>query len=79
MPREHDHGRGGTSLPPVFGCCRQQDRALHVRRARYRTMRCIQAPQHFLYFFPEPQGQGSFLPILATASGLDSTSNSPLQ
>jgi|GEM_PF-5969133 len=20
-------------------------------------------PQHFLYFFPEPQGQGSFLPI----------------
>src|SRR5262249_20577806 len=23
------------------------------------------APQHFLYFFPEPQGQGSFRPTLA--------------
>lgn len=22
-------------------------------------------PQHFLYFFPEPQGQGSLRPILA--------------
>jgi len=22
--------------------------------------------QHFLYFFPEPQGQGSFLPILGS-------------
>src|SRR5690554_4594398 len=25
---------------------------------------CIYCPQHFLYFFPLPQGQGSFLPIL---------------
>lgn len=24
-------------------------------------------PQHFLYFFPLPQGQGSFLPILGVA------------
>ena len=26
-----------------------------------------QAPQHFLYFFPLPQGQGSFRPILGGA------------
>jgi hypothetical protein len=24
------------------------------------------APQHFLYFFPEPQGQGSFRPTVAS-------------
>jgi hypothetical protein len=26
-----------------------------------------QAPQHFLYFFPLPQGQGSFLPTLGAS------------
>src|SRR5690606_4743515 len=27
-------------------------------------------PQHFLYFFPLPQGQGSFLPIFLTLMGV---------
>jgi len=26
-----------------------------------------QAPQHFLYFLPLPQGQGSFRPIFSVA------------
>lgn len=29
-----------------------------------RTGRRFQLPQHFFYFFPLPQGEGSFLPIL---------------
>jgi hypothetical protein len=33
----------------------------------------ITAPQHFLYFFPLPQLQGSFLPVvMMTASFLES-------
>jgi len=31
-------------------------------------------PQHFLYFFPLPQGQGSFLPILFPLPFLGSSS-----
>ena len=29
----------------------------------------FQAPQHFLYFLPEPQGQGSLRPTLTTLDG----------
>ena len=29
----------------------------------------FQAPQHFLYFLPEPQGQGSLRPTLTTFDG----------
>ena len=37
---------------------------LAAKNPFYITYRFL--PQHFLYFFPEPQGQGSFLPILGS-------------
>ena len=39
----------------------------HRKRRKTHSLSAPVAPQHFLYFLPEPQGQGSFLPTFSAA------------
>src|SRR3954447_13522206 len=57
MPRGNgDEDCGGKSMAPAW-------RAPEYRGERYRPV-----PWHFLYFRPDPQGQGSFRPTSGTAA-----------
>src|SRR6266581_887334 len=78
------HGRPGyISWPKIEPLTQPSQQAVQVPHCRAPAARagaetCLSsttAPQHFLYFFPLPQGQGSFRPIaigtsLAHALGL---------
>src|SRR4051794_643022 len=57
MPRGNgDEDCGGKSMAPAW-------RAPEYRGERYRPV-----PWHFLYFLPDPQGQGSFRPTSGTVA-----------
>ena len=51
----------GSNLPGNSGV------PWHFTQAGYKLRRGVHAPQHFLYFLPLPQGQGSFLPVFGVA------------
>ena len=49
-----------TSLHPIY----RTSRFTRLRAEPQDAQFTVAAPQHFLYFFPKPQGHGSFRPTL---------------